>query len=129
MWLKTLLAIAFLATAAGQSEPMHGGKPLSHWITMCFDSTDAKVRKQGEEAILKIGGPAVPALLEVLRDRGNPPLRTTDARRALAAGILGKMGPPAKEALPALREAAKADSFFLVRASAVDAIKMIEAKK
>lgn len=128
MWLKALLTTAIMAAALGQAEPVHEGKPLSHWIQSCFHSTDAKAIKQGEDAILKIGAPAVPSLLVVLRDRGNPPLRTTVASRALAASILGRIGPSARDALPALREAAK-DSDFLVRASATDAIKMIEAKK
>ena len=129
MWLKVLLPLALVGPGLIESEPMHDGKPLSYWITSCFDSTEVKTRQQGEAAILKIGGAAVPALLEVLRDRGNPPVRTTDSRRALAANILGKLGPSAKAALSALQEAAKADSSFLVRASATDAVKMIETKK
>jgi len=39
------------------------------------------------------------------------------------------MGPSAKAALPALREVAKTDSSFLVRASAAEAVKAIEVTK
>jgi len=53
---------------------MHDGKPLRYWVTNCFDSTDASARQSGEAAILKIGGPAVPGVVEVLRDRGDPPV-------------------------------------------------------
>jgi HEAT repeat protein len=120
--------MAVLGSTGVQAEPMHEGKPLGHWIQLCFDSKDNKLMAQGERAILKVGAPAVPALLAVFRDLGDPPLRTTTARRALAASILGKMGPRAKQALPALREALK-DTDFLVRASAQDAIKAIEARR
>ncbi|MGQ0734162.1 MAG: HEAT repeat domain-containing protein [Acidobacteriota bacterium] len=128
MLLTVLVTAAMFASVPMQSEPTFDGKPLGHWIQLCFDSTDTKLMAQGESAILKIGAPAVPALLTVLADRGDPPRRTTTARRSLAASVLGKIGAPARSALPALRELLK-DPDFLVRASAADAIKAIDVKK
>jgi HEAT repeat protein len=69
---------------------------------------DEYVREAVEEALGKIGVPAVPALIEALKDDDE------DVRRA-AAGALGEIGDP--QAVPALIEALKDDDEYVRRAA------------
>src|SRR5262249_52315708 len=55
-------------------------------------------------ALQKIGPDAVPALVEALRPAAGEEAYSLHRRRYLVANILGKMGPGAREAVPALRE-------------------------
>jgi HEAT repeat protein len=80
-------------------------------------------RQRATEALGQLGAaarPAVPALVEALRDK-NPGIRPT------AAAALGEIGPDAQDAIPALTAALK-EKDENVRTAAAEAIKKIERK-
>lgn len=118
--------ICVTTSRAGQ-EPSYQGHPLAYWVDVFKRPKDEQAAKDAKTALVRIGAPAVPVLIEMLRDRGTK-LETTDARRLGAAMILGEIGPPARDALAALREAEKDDPFFPVRFEAAAAIKKIGKK-
>jgi HEAT repeat protein len=71
--------------------------------------TDTDIRQEALTVLARMPPeeltPAVPALIDVLGDSGiYPPMRQTRLR-VLAAQILGRIGPPARAAVPALKEA------------------------
>jgi HEAT repeat protein len=66
------------------------------------------------------GRGAVPALIKALKDRGSDSVQI--AVRREAAKALGRQGPAAKEAIPALVESAKRDGDLHVRADAIRAL-------
>lgn len=66
-----------------------------------------------EQAVQKIGKPAVPQLVEILSDKGKHRVS-----RHLAANCLGKMGKAAEEAVPALIEASKENDRLLSQSAA-----------
>jgi len=76
------------------------------------------VQTNAAAALTRIGAPAVPALIELLK-------HAREVVRMLAAGALGDMGPEARAALPALRKAGE-DSSPDVREAAKEAIRNIE---
>lgn len=106
-------------------------------------------RFEALRALVEIGKPAVPALIEALQDKGNPVTRRWQAAKALgaikdaraveplikamsdesefvrrvAAESLGKLGD--KRAIPVLKEALK-DKGWHVRRSAAEALKKLE---
>jgi len=67
-------------------------------VSLALDHWQQKVSPEAIRALVDIGGPAVPALLEALRD-GN-----CRVRRA-AAEVLSRFGGAAEPAVPALAEA------------------------
>jgi len=67
-----------------------------------LDDSDAEVRQEVATALGKIGRQAVSPLVAVLKDKDK-----STALRANAAYALGKVGPPAQEALPELTKALK----------------------
>jgi HEAT repeat protein len=75
------------------------------------------VRETAADALARIGPPALPALIDALRDR-NPDVRNR------AAQALARMGPPAKPAVPELIVALH-DSDWQVRRSAARALGQI----
>lgn len=79
-------------------EPVvHGGKTIAEWMAE-WDTRHMGKMEKASAALLEIGQPAVPALLEELR-KGES--RSYEARE-----ILRKMGPEAEEAVPYLIETA-----------------------
>ncbi len=70
-----------------------------------------------KEAIVRIGKPAVPGLLELFRDPGW-------AVRLGASEVLGEIGTEAEESIPALTEALKDENQF-VREAAAETLKKI----
>jgi HEAT repeats len=83
--------------------------PALHGVSVC---TENPPLQEGDPA-------AVSLLLELLRDRD----RTV---RLLASQGLGRVGPAAKEAVPALRDLALHDEDEAVRATAQDALTRID---
>jgi hypothetical protein len=71
-------------------------------LVASLTSKEAGVAKSAKEALCKIGEPAVPALVEALRE-GDLPLKKS------AASVLARIGPGTKDAVPALVEALKID--------------------
>jgi HEAT repeat protein len=83
---------------------------------------DSHVRGFAAEALWKITGKtdvAVPTLVEVLGDANDV------EARLLAARVLGRIGPRATQAVPAL-EKARNDKYDLVREFAVEALQRIK---
>jgi HEAT repeats len=74
------------------------------------------------DALVAIGVPAIPA---VVRGLNSP---TTNVRIS-ASKVLGRIGPPAAEALDRLNELSKKDESELVRKAAAEAVKQIRPKK
>ena len=72
-------------------------------LTTCLRRTSGLARAGATLALIKLGKPAVPALLMTLRD--NDP-----EARLSAVHVLGKIGPKAIPAVPLLRELLKTDS-------------------
>src|SRR5262249_2051203 len=64
---------------------------------------DADVRQHVVHTLARIGQPAVAPLLDILKEKDG-----AKEKRANAAYALGKIGPAAREALPALTQAFKA---------------------
>jgi hypothetical protein len=84
------------------------------------DGVDALRRWHAlDQAVEKVGQPAVPRLLEILADRGKHRMS-----RSLAAQSLGKMGKVAAEAVPALIEASKENDRMLSESAAKAAWKI-----
>ena len=115
--MRKALLIVFAAVLGGcnqtpAAEPVHKGEPLSHWVKQARDrqekfldfhhSQSWKLQSEGFDALVEIGQPAVAPLIEMLHhDRWEV--------RWMAVQSLGKIGPAAKDAFPALAETAKAD--------------------
>jgi HEAT repeat protein len=82
------------------------------------DGEESTVRIKVAQALVRIGEPSVPSLVEALK-------HAKEEVRLLAATALGEIGADAKPALPALRKAAD-DPVEDVRRAAADAIRLIE---
>lgn len=74
------------------------------------------------DVLLSIGVPSVPAILVMLTEEPDPRLQN------FAAYLLGRLGPPARLALPALAEAARSAADTGVREAAAAAIARIEGR-
>lgn len=133
-WSVLLLCVAILSTGCTRNkEVIYQGKPLSEWIRMLED-TDPVTRLSAIHAVGKIGPEAkaaVPALIETIRQTRNHDRKMLLAcnvallamgkelvpymiallkddeweMRRGAAWILGKAGPYAEDAVPALTKA------------------------
>jgi hypothetical protein len=152
--LALLVCIAVLSIGCSKKEEVtYQGKPLSAWIEMLEDSNPS-TRFSAINAVGKIGPEAreaIPALIETIRQTRNHDKRILLAcnyallamgkeivpnmisllkddeweMRRGAAWILGKLGPEAKDAVPALTEALS-DSNPAVRTKAAEALKKIK---
>lgn len=109
--------------ALGQLAP--DAPPAATTLTKALQDTSEGQRKVRLAAIRALGRlPASPDLLRTLIGALKDPW---SAVRCEAAFALGKLGPAAREALPALQETAK-DPLGVVHEGALDAIQRIEAK-
>jgi HEAT repeat protein len=152
--LALLVCIAVLSIGCSKKEEVtYQGKPLSAWIEMLED-TNPSTRFSAINAVGKMGPEAreaIPALIETIRQTRNHDKRILLAcnyallamgkeivpsmisllkdddleMRRGAAWILGKVGPEAKDAVPALTEALN-DSNPAVRTKAAEALKKIK---
>jgi HEAT repeat protein len=109
-----LLGLAVLVVGCGPREPLHKGKPASHWSEKLEDP-DPQVRRQAARSLAALEAKeAVPGLTTALKDKD-------DGVRASAAEALWSIGPAAKEAIPALTAALK-DKNVDVRLNAAGAL-------
>jgi HEAT repeat protein len=151
-----LVCIAILfAGCSRKQEVVYQGKPLSEWIEM-LEGTNPTAKLSAVNAVGKIGPEAkeaIPALIEMIRQTRNHDRKTLlgcnhallamgkeivpymisllkddewEMRRG-AAWILGKVGPDAKAAVPALTEALK-DPNPAVQKKAAEALQKITGK-
>lgn len=114
--------VVALAAGCGESRPtMVGGKPVQDWIRRLQDP-DARTRKK---AAVKLGNAAAvdPAALAALEEA----LKDRDAavRTEVVLALL-RIGPAARQTLPALRETVRTDKDARVRAYAEKALKKLE---
>lgn len=92
---------------------------VDEWLVFCQDPA-WQVRQPAASALARLGVAALPRLIEVVRSEPN------DEGRSCAISALGQLGPAAKDAVPALREAAENDPSFLLRRQAQNAADRIE---
>ncbi len=117
--------------ASHPAAPSFRGRSLSSWTKQFQGVEDYGARVQASEALAAIGAPAAPALAKALQD---PDLRflasvalrkigapavpqvirvlsdPDEETRLAAVGVLGEIGPQAKEAVPALMKMVKEGS-------------------
>ena len=90
----------FVLSGCGQSAPtLAHGQPVEHWVRALRDP-DAKVRKRAADVLGNVGAAdatVVPALAGAVKDSDRA------VREATVLALL-KMGPAARDALPALVE-------------------------
>jgi HEAT repeat protein len=80
-----------------------------------LDDKSLQIAEQASHALSRIGPASVPKLIPVLKH----PRATV---RALAAGALAEMGPPAREACPQLIEALRGERDAMVRKRVIEAL-------
>jgi HEAT repeat protein len=123
--------------AQGLAEIAADAASLAGPLGRALKDNNLNVRYYAAQALGKMGAaaaPAVPDLIGALDthpsrepDLEGPPRYYKDARW-VAADALGAIGPPAKSALPKLREVAAKDDEAEVREAASAAVKKIETK-
>lgn len=114
-----LLLIALIPAACQRDEPVAGGKPLSYWKKeatqvswMSFWNSDKDERRRvAFRRLSEIGRPAVPALVDLMREHGAPV-------RGDAFNALANLGPRAASAVPELLEMLNGDQPELRRDAA-----------
>lgn len=79
-------------------EPTYDKKPLSHWLKALGDD-DPKVSGQATEALRAIGAPAVPGLVEIIKDK-----QTKTKARRWAISAVAYIWPDGKSVTPVLVE-------------------------
>lgn len=100
-----LVLLVFAATACQPNEPVAGGKPLSFWMKEAtqvslftfWNSDKDERRRLAFRRLSEIGEPAVPALLDLMREHRDPV-------RGDAFNALANLGPRAASAVPELLE-------------------------
>jgi HEAT repeat protein len=100
--MKRLLLPGLVALACGcpgLNEPSYQDQPMSTWLAKLKDKNPA-ARQEAAKALGVIGQPAIPTLIELMKDPDN------DIRIA-AADALAHSGRDARGALPALDKAMK----------------------
>lgn len=114
-----LFLIALVPAACQRDEPVAGGKPLSFWkkeatqvSLMTFWNSDKDERRRiAFRRLSEIGTPAVPALVDLMREHGTPV-------RGDAFNALANLGPRASSAVPELLEMLNGDQPELRRYAA-----------
>ncbi len=119
------LAAALPGLAAGQDAPPQLGEvpQLIAQLNASYDSRSSNAAHR----LARLGAPAVPALVEVLRDRTLGPLDgVRQPARSQAAFALKYMGPPAREAVTTLlaivRDASEDEGVRMASAAALGSI-------
>ena len=123
---RRLVAVSLLAAALGSKQPqvrraaargLADLKPAPELVLPAIRSAlrnpDTAVAANAVEALASLGEPAVPALIDALR---------IEKIRPAVARILGRMGPQAKKAVPALAEIAVRDDRVPARCEALMAL-------
>ena len=95
--------------AASSKEPIYEGKTLSAWVAQSKQK-DSATRQFAISGLRHFGPAGVPAIAELLNDERG------DVRRE-ASETLGKLGPEAKSAVPALIESCRTGDYYLVDAN------------
>jgi hypothetical protein len=103
--LAIVLVVGGLARAAEDNPAPPQYRELVPPLVEALKDPDGEVRQAAAGALLQIGAEAVGPLVEALKDG-----KKDKALRANAAYLLGHLGPPAREALPALAGALKDDN-------------------
>jgi HEAT repeat protein len=85
-------------------EALYHGLPTSFWLSS-LKSQDIGERRQATIALVQIGRPALPGLINVLSD-------PSWQARAAAGVALAEMGAEARDAVPALRDRLRADGWI-----------------
>jgi HEAT repeat protein len=119
---KEVLTRRWAARALGDAERAHRAVVLPALMEKLKDE-DLQVRVFAAEAIWNIAEErevAIPTLLKVLQNHANP-----GRARERAAYALGRIGPPAKEAIPALKQATSDQSSWDVYVAATRALERI----
>jgi HEAT repeat protein len=75
---------------------------VPHLVEALRQPAETGVAPAAAQALAQVGAPAVPDLAEVLKDKNGDV-------RAYAAGVLARIGPPARDAVPALTDLVKKD--------------------
>lgn len=101
-------------------EPRYQGRTFAEWKGDLQDLSPG-VRREAVWALGNFGPRAVPVLISALRD-------TDPVVRRWAANVLFKIGPAAKDAVPALAQALKKDTNWWVQVEASEALKKIEGR-
>jgi HEAT repeat protein len=135
--LKSEHAVVRSTAAGGLRELGEAAVPALPALIVATKDKDLNVRYYALSAIKRIGpaaASAVPALIEELSTHPNSepglegPVRYYKDARSVAAEALGAIGPPAKAALPRLKEVAGKDDDAEVRSAAGAAVALIEKK-
>lgn len=121
--------------AQGLAEIAADAVSLAGPLGRALKDNNLNVRYYAAKALGKMGAAAAPAVADLIGaldthpsrepDLEGPPRYYKDARW-VAADALGAIGPPAKSALPKLREVAAQDDEAEVREAAAAAVKKIE---
>ncbi len=106
-----------------RSESFWSGRPASYW-SQSLRSEDPLEQSEARQQLEHGGADAVAVLTEVLADRGAADWQATEARWN-AAEILGRIGPAAQSASPALLEALQ-DPDLHVRSVAAGSLPLVD---
>lgn len=112
-------ALALLLLSCRRDEPMAGGEPLSYWkheakqvsFFSFWNSTKDERRHEAFRRLAEIGEPAVPVLLDLMKDEGIPVSGD-------AFNVLANLGPRAHSAIPDVIELLDDDAIELRRRAA-----------
>ncbi|HUU01521.1 MAG TPA: HEAT repeat domain-containing protein [Myxococcota bacterium] len=111
-------AFICISGAACSNTPEIDGKKVGDWIAL-FRHEDWAVQTQAEEAVARLGEPALPYLLRNL-PAPDPALRLG------AVATLGKMGAPALKMVPELLKRMKVEKVAVIRTEILKALANID---
>lgn len=111
----SLIGVCALACLGCEQEPQYQGTSASTWAS-ALRSDNPGMQQQAADALVAIGSPAVPQLVEVIQDRS-----ASVTARCVAIETAYRLGPKAADAVPAL-SAALTDSDRRIRIRAVRAV-------
>ncbi|HOX46665.1 MAG TPA: HEAT repeat domain-containing protein [Myxococcota bacterium] len=123
MHTRTALALALagliaLALQGCKSEPVIEDKTLSEWVDL-LRHQDLSTQEQAQEILVRHGSGVVPYLRKALRTT-DPTLRRNAIR------VLGRLGPAAKDAVPALLGRIAREKVALLRSEVLLALALID---
>lgn len=94
-----LIALSVSAHSGCEQEATYQGNSTSAWAS-AMRSDSAGMRQQAADALVAIGRPAVPHLIEIVKDTS-----ASVEVRCIAIESLGRLGLEAAEAVPAMSDA------------------------